>query len=116
MCSKFIDMFVLFGFIQAMHSGEDFEPGFNAPDPFYVLEAAQAEPSRKPLQAYMDAIVVLRDHKGFSFREIADWLSENAVKTDHNTVYREYRKHRKKVMEAELGMVNPDEAEETAED
>ena len=107
-----------------MHFGEDFEPGYNAPDPFYVLEAAQAEPSRKPLQAYMDAIVVLRDHKGFSFREIADWLSENAVKTDHNTVYREYRKHQKKVMERherEFGPIEPnahlEEIEkETAED
>jgi len=82
-----------------MHDEEPFVPGHNAPDVNDVLEAAKAEQSRKPLQAYIDAIVELRDNKGFSFREIAEWLSKNVVKTDHNMVYREYRKHQKKRQE-----------------
>ena len=105
-----------------MFDPEEFEPGYNAPDPSDILEAAQAERSRKPLQAYMDAIVELRENKGFSFREIADWLSASVVKTDHNTVYREYKKHQKKELERherEWGPIDrhpEEEEEETAED
>ena len=107
-----------------MSYAEEIVPGWNAPDPHHVFEAAQAESSRKPLQTYMDAIVELRENKGFSFREIAEWLSEIAVKTDHNLVYREYRKHQKKMTErheSEFGPseINPFEEEveqETAED
>jgi transposase-like protein len=32
---------------------------------------------------------LLRD-KGFSYREIAQWLSEHGVHADHNAVYRVY--------------------------
>lgn len=28
--------------------------------------------------------------KGFSYREIADWLSDRGVEVDHNAVYRIY--------------------------
>ena len=82
-----------------MNDEEPVIPGWNAPDPADVLSDAQSEPSRRPVQEYMDAIVELRESKGFSFREIAEWISKNAVTTDHNTVYREYKKHQKKVKE-----------------
>ena len=103
---------------------KELEQGYNAPDPHEVMEAARAEQSRKPLQAYMDAIVELRESKGFSFREIAEWLSDGVVKTDHNMVYREYRKQKKKELERherEWGPVDRDphedeREEETAED
>lgn len=72
----------------------------------------------------MDAIVELRESKGFSFRDIAEWLSKDVVKTDHNMVYREYKKHQKKRQEyheREHGPFDPDQhaderEEETAED
>ena len=80
-----------------MNDENEIVPGWNAPEAEEVYLAAQAEPSRKPLQDYMDAIVELRESKGFSFREISDWLSEKVgVKADHNMVYREYQKHQKK--------------------
>ena len=107
-----------------MNDEEPVIPGWNAPDPADVLFDAQSEPSRRPVQEYMDAIVELRESKGFSFREIAEWISKNAVTTDHNTVYREYKKHQKKELEKherEWGPADPDphadeRDEETAED
>ena len=108
-----------------MNDENEIVPGWNAPEAEEVYLAAQAEPSRKPLQDYMDAIVELRESKGFSFREIADWLNEKVgVKADHNMVYREYKKHQKKELEKherEWGPADPDphadeREEETAED
>ena len=42
---------------------EPFIPGFNAPDPQEVLDRARSMGSRKPLQAYMNTIVELRDKR-----------------------------------------------------
>ena len=102
-----------------MDHEEEIVPGFNAPDVEEVYLAARAEPSRKPLQDYMCVIVELRENKGFSFRDIAYWLGEALITTtDHNMVYREYQKHKKKECER-LGVPpygNPDEENETAED
>lgn len=58
----------------------------------YLLEEAQKEPNRKLLEDYRETIRVLRDDKGFSFREIAEWLTENGVDADYNAVYRVYTK------------------------
>ena len=97
-------------------------PGFNAPSPESIYELARAEKPSTPIKEYMDAIVVLRDEKGFTFREIAEWMSKNVAETDHNAIYREYNKHKKKELEnheREWGHIerHPEEAvEETAED
>ena len=73
------------------------------PPPDYLLEQARGETNRKLLQDYRDTIRVLRDEKGFSFREIADWLTENGVEADYNSVYRVYTKGMsdEQVLEAE---------------
>lgn len=60
--------------------------------PDIVLQEALLEPCRRPLTEYADAIQVLRNEKKFTFREIADWLKNYNVETDHNAVYREYTK------------------------
>ena len=102
-----------------MNDENEIVTGWNAPEAEEVYLAAQAEPSRKPLQDYMGAIVELRESKGFSFREIADWLNEKVgVKADHNMVYREYQKHTKKECKR-LGVppyMLTGEAKESAED
>ena len=41
------------------------------------------------MSAYCPVIATLRG-KGFSYREIAEWLSERGVDVDHNAVYRVY--------------------------
>jgi len=63
------------------------------PPPERLLEMAMDEADRRILDDYADTIRVLRDDKRFSFREIAQWLGAKGIQTDHNTVYRAYRKH-----------------------
>ena len=59
------------------------------PPPEALLEEAEREPNFRDLSAYCPVIATLRG-KGFSYREIAEWLSERGVDVDHNAVYRVY--------------------------
>jgi hypothetical protein len=59
------------------------------PPPDFLFREAEQEPDFRSLSAYVDSIQMLRT-KGFSYREIADWLSERGVHADHNAVYRVY--------------------------
>jgi hypothetical protein len=59
------------------------------PDPRALFEEAEQEPNYRALCEYTPVISKLRE-KGFSFREIAEWLSERGVDVDHNAVYRIY--------------------------
>jgi len=57
------------------------------PPPEWLFQQAEQEPDFHSLSHYADSIRLLRD-KGFSYREIAEWLSEHGVHADHNAVYR----------------------------
>jgi DNA-binding transcriptional MerR regulator len=57
-----------------------------------LLYEAEQEPDLDFLEKYIPAIDTLRN-KGFSFRDIASWLNERDVETDHNAVYRVYTKN-----------------------
>jgi hypothetical protein len=59
------------------------------PPPEVLFQEAEQEPDFRALSAYSDSIRMLRG-KGFSYREIADWLSERGFDVDHNAVYRVY--------------------------
>ena len=59
------------------------------PPPELLFRQAEQEPDFRALSAYVDSIHMLRD-KGFSYREIANWLSDRGVDVDHNAVYRVY--------------------------
>ena len=59
------------------------------PPPDWLFQQAEQEPDFRTLSAYVDSIGMLRD-KGFSYRDIAHWLSERGVDADHNAVYRVY--------------------------
>ncbi|HOH41302.1 MAG TPA: hypothetical protein PKX77_13285 [Verrucomicrobiota bacterium] len=63
--------------------------GFLA-DPQKLRAEAQKEPRRRCLGDYRDTIRLLKDERGFSFREIAAWLGERGVAADHNAVWRIY--------------------------
>ena len=65
--------------------------GFNA-DPQQLRAEAEKEQSRKGLEDYFEAIRVLKEDKGFSFREIATWLQQRSLNADHNAVWRAYSK------------------------
>jgi hypothetical protein len=58
-----------------------------------VLQAAREEPNVRLVEDYVDAIRILREEKRFTFREIAEWLTQNfCIEADHNAVYRAYTK------------------------
>lgn len=57
------------------------------PPPEVLLEWAAQEPNYRELSDYLQVIYTLRE-KGFSYREIAEWLSEHGVDADYNAVYR----------------------------
>jgi len=59
------------------------------PPPEFLFREAEQEPDLLTLSAYVDSIGMLR-RKGFSYRDIAHWLSERGVDVDHNAVYRVY--------------------------
>jgi len=60
------------------------------PPPHHLLQQAKKVINRNLIEEYIETINVLRDEKGYSFREIADWLTENGVEADYNAVYRAY--------------------------
>jgi hypothetical protein len=63
------------------------------PDPDALLHEAESENPRRILGQYNNTIRVLKESKRFTFREIAEWLSERGIPCDHNGVYREYIRH-----------------------
>ena len=62
------------------------------PPPDALLREAEEEPNYRDLSEYFPVIATLRG-KGFSYREIAEWLSERGVELDHNAVYRLYTRN-----------------------
>lgn len=52
-----------------------------------ILRDAQTAPAKGSLEPHAEAIRVLRG-KGYSWREIAQFLAERGVATDHTAVYR----------------------------
>jgi hypothetical protein len=59
--------------------------------PLGSLELAEREPDQREVADYIETIRTLR-RKGFSFREIAEWFTEQNIHADHNAVYRIYTK------------------------
>lgn len=56
-----------------------------------ILAAAKAAAPKVRLEEHREAVQELRD-KGFTWREIADFLTEQGVPTDHTRVYRTFGK------------------------
>jgi len=61
-------------------------------DPGQLRTEAEKEPRRRGLNDYSEAIRVLKEEKGFSFREIAAWFQQRGLTTDHNAIWRAYSK------------------------
>ena len=59
-------------------------------DPEQLRAEAEKEPPRHGLSQYAEVIALLKQEKGFSFREIATWLQQRGVSVDHNAVWRIY--------------------------
>lgn len=87
---------------------------YEMPDPERLLEEALGEPSYHNISMYRSSICVLK-RKGFSFREIAQWLSNRGINSDHNSVYRVYLKGMSDDEIADFQQREQEEAEEEAE-
>ena len=61
-------------------------------NPQQLLSEAVQEPRRRGLEDYSETIRVLKEEKGFSFREIAAWFQQRSLNIDHNAVWRAYSK------------------------
>jgi hypothetical protein len=92
-------------------AGEQVSDG--PPPAFVLLQLAEAEPDQTELREYFDVIKTLRS-KHFSFREIADWLTEKGIEADYNAVYRVFTKYMDPQDEAEEAEREHDEAEDEA--
>ncbi len=55
-----------------------------------IIKDAELAPTKQQLHAYSGAIATLRD-KGYSWREIATFLTERGIKTDHTKLYRMFK-------------------------
>jgi len=75
-----------------LNSSSDPRPEFPPPSPDELLQLAVQEVDRDLLSDYAPVIGTLREDKGFSFREIAEWLNDHGVPADYNAVYRLYTK------------------------
>ena len=60
-----------------------------------LLKEAEAAPDKRGLEAHREAISLLRD-KGHTWRQIAEFLTERGINTDHTKVLRMFRNPRKK--------------------
>jgi len=52
-----------------------------------MLEQAKASPDKRGLEAYSGTVLELR-RKDYSYRDIAEFLNQRGVQTDHTAVYR----------------------------
>ena len=59
-----------------------------------LLAAAKAVPAKVRFEEYREVVQELR-RKGFTWREVADFLTERGVPTDHSWVYRTFGKRKK---------------------
>ncbi len=56
-----------------------------------ILSDAKSAPSKGSLEAHREAILLLRE-KGYTWREISDFLAERGVHADHTKIYRFFNK------------------------
>ncbi len=76
-----------------------------------ILQAAQDAPSKDSLETHLPTIETLRD-KGYTWREIAAFLTEHGVPTDHSKVFRLATKHER--LESETAAFTVPAADEYA--
>ncbi len=79
------------------------------PDPDELLQEAEQEPNYRDLAEYTAVISRLRE-KGFTYRNIAEWLSKRGVQIDHNAVYRVYVNNMSDVAASEESELAEEEA------
>jgi len=64
-----------------------------------LLKAAKSAPSKAPLAEHLDTILTLRE-KSYSWRDIAAFLNEHGVVTEHSKIFRFINKQRSTKMDS----------------
>ncbi|MBT7412236.1 MAG: hypothetical protein HN828_04165 [Candidatus Thioglobus sp.] len=59
-----------------------------------ILEEANKQPKKESLLEYIEAIEVLRS-KGYTWREVAKFLNDRGVETDHTKIYKMMQRRNK---------------------
>lgn len=60
-------------------------------DIYQIIKEAKEAKNKESLESYTEAISVLRE-KGYSWRDISDFLADRGVKADHTKIYRFHTK------------------------
>ncbi|MBN4063736.1 hypothetical protein JYT79_03035 [Cardiobacterium sp. AH-315-I02] len=60
-----------------------------------ILTDAKSAPAKGSLETHREAILLLRD-KGYTWRDISDFLAERGVQADHTKIYRFFNKSKPK--------------------
>lgn len=63
-------------------------------NPKDILEEAKAAPPKTRIEEYRETVMTLRE-KGYTWRDIADFLKERGVAVDHTRIYRTFGKTNK---------------------
>jgi len=77
----------------------------NMPTPTEILKAAKLAPARESLETHSETIKTLRK-KGYTWREVADFLREHGVDTDHTKLFR-FMQRQEKSMNINVGITIP---------
>lgn len=64
-------------------------------DPKSILEDAKSASDKRGLDVHRDAIMVLRE-KGYTWREVAEFLGKRGINTDHTKLLRMFKNKTKK--------------------
>ncbi len=71
----------------------------NQPDPQDLLSSAEKMPEKVSLGRYWESVSTLRE-KGYSWREVSEWLEKHGLKVHHSQLHR-YAKRREAGLEDE---------------
>lgn len=73
-----------------------------------ILSDARSAPSKASLEAHREAILLLRE-KGYTWREISDFLAERGIHADHTKIYRFFNKPKSKARNQEMKVITASE-------
>ena len=75
-----------------------------------LLNDAKSAPSKVSLEAHREAILLLRE-KGYTWRDISDFLAERGIHADHTKIYRFFNKPQSKQRNQEMKVISAKEYE-----
>lgn len=75
-----------------------------------ILKDAKSAPAKGSLEAHREAILLLRD-KGYTWRDISDFLAERGINADHTKIYRFFNMPKSKQRKVIMTVISADKYE-----